>query len=140
LSKTNSTSIDQHRARFNLSELMHDPRVETDATKKLALVLRQPGLPIERIDLILQTLLETRAKTDGNPSLPAVLVQSLRTGSVDTRTRINDVLKHFVEVCGAKFDEGTTPWKPSDGDSTTFLEMRVRRWADFWGKNCPARP
>jgi hypothetical protein len=134
LVKTNATSVDQTRARAHLLALMHEhPRVVPAATARLARLLRQPGLAVERIDLILQTLLESRAVKDGNPSLPLQLVQSLRAASVDARARINDVLKHLADACAIKFTE-TNPWKPGDGDATTALEARVKAWADYWEK------
>jgi hypothetical protein len=61
-------------------------------------LLRRPGLPIERIDTILRTLLESRMHSDSDPHMPALLVQSLRTDSVDVRTRINDVLVWLAEL------------------------------------------
>lgn len=136
LVKTNSTNLDQYRARYNLSDLMRDPKVEQPATQQLVTILRQPGLPIERVDLVLQTLLESHAKQGGNPMLPLLLVQSLRSGSVDVRTRINEALKYLQLGCTTHFDEGPNPWKPSDGDSTTLLETHIKKWGDFWAKPC----
>lgn len=137
LVKTNATSIEQNRARFNLVALMGDSAPTRDAaTQNIAQVLRQPGLPVERIDLLLQSLLESRNSADGNVRLPRRLVASLRSASVDVRTRINDVLKHLAETtCATKFVEDKV-WKPSDGDATVSLETRIKTWTDYWNNLC----
>jgi len=137
LIKTNATPIEQNRARSNLLTLMHDsPSTRATATENIAQVLRQPGLPIERIDLLLQSLLESRSAPDGNTALPTQLVASLRSASVDARTRINDVLKHLAEAnCSTKFIEDKV-WKPSDGDATVSLEARIKTWTDYWSNVC----
>jgi hypothetical protein len=139
LGKTNSTSTDQHRARNMLVELMRNPSIEGPITAELATMLREPGLQIERVDLILRTLLEAYTKGIGNPTMPTLLVHSLRGSSVDARTRINDVLKYLAGQCSTKFDEGSS-WKPGDADSTTLLEERIKKWADFWAKSCQSQP
>lgn len=133
LIKTNATSIEQNRARSNLLVLMSakDSPVREPATRNMAQALRQPGLPVERIDLLLQSLLESRV--DGDISLPKRLVASLRSASVDARTRINDVLKHLAAgLCATEFDEKGKVWKPSDGDATVSLELRIKAWSDYW--------
>jgi hypothetical protein len=133
LIKTNSTSIEQNRARSNLLALMSakDSPVREPAIRNMTEALRQPGLPVERIDLLLQSLLESRV--DGDIGLPKRLVASLRSASVDARTRINDVLKHLaVGLCTTEFDEKGKAWKPSDGDATVSLELRIKAWSDYW--------
>jgi hypothetical protein len=141
LVKTNATPIEQNRARLNLLTLMRDSASSRAATtENITQVLRQPGLSIERIDLLLQSLLESRTVPDGNADLPMRLVASLRSASVDARTRINDVLKYLAETgCSAKFVEENV-WKPSDGDSTVSLENRIRTWTNFWNSQCGKKP
>lgn len=139
LVKTNATSIEQNRARSNVLALMNnDKSTRETATQNMAQVLRQPGLPVERIDLLLQSLLESRGAPGGNAGLPTQLVASLRSASVDARTRINDVLKHLSEAaCSAKFSEEKDKiWKPSDGDATVSLETRIKAWSDYWKTGC----
>lgn len=137
LIKTNATPIEQNRARSSLLALMRDnPSIKDTTTQNIAQLLRQPGLPVERIDLLLQSLLESRSGPDGNNILPAQLVTSLRSASVDVRTRINDVLKHLAATtCATKFTEDNV-WKPSDGDATVSLETRIKTWADYWSNSC----
>jgi hypothetical protein len=135
LVKTNATAVDQNRARSNLLALMHNTSTRQTATEHLSDLLRRPGLPVERIDLLLQTLLESRDAPDGNAALPMLLVASLRSASVDARTRINDVLKHLAEACLPTFIE-EKPWKPSDGDATVSLEIRIEAWTAIWNNPC----
>ena len=137
LVKANSTSIEQNRARSNLLGLMNvkDSSVRELATLNMVQALRQPGLPVERIDLLLQSLLESRI--DGDINLAKQLIGSLRSASVDARTRINDVLKHLADsLCSKKFDEKDRVWKPSDGDATVSLELRIKAWSDYWTNSC----
>lgn len=131
-SKTNSSSVDQFRARRQLLSQMADRTVRRRATERLATLLRRPGLPMERIDLILETLLESRLQPEGNPALPALLAQSLRASSVDARTRIDDVLKFLAKSCDTDFDESKWAWKPNEGDSTATLEIKIEQWEQYW--------
>lgn len=137
LVKANATSIEQNRARSNLLALMNGngSTVRGPATQDMVQTLRQPGLPVERIDLLLQSLLESRV--DGDVSLPRQLTGALRSASVDARTRINDVLKHLAKSCTKEFDEKDKGvWKPSDGDATVSLELRIKAWSDYWTVSC----
>jgi hypothetical protein len=136
--KTNSSSIDQFRSRRHLLELMKDPARERSATSQLTTLLRRPALPMERVDLLLQILLESRGHPGGNGGLPQLLVQSLRTPSVDARTRINDVLKFLAERCPTKVDKDGSSWRPNEGDSTAVLEERLKTWEDYWATSCPS--
>ena len=66
-------------------------------------------------------------------SYPRQLTGALRSASVDARTRINDVLKHLAKSCSKEFDEKDKGvWKPSDGDATVSLELRIKAWSDYW--------
>jgi hypothetical protein len=115
---------------------MHSPQAHEAAARRLAQLLRSPGLSIERIELLVQTLLEAREPPKGAAIVPALLVQGLRSASVDARVRVNDVLKYLAQSCKDNFDEKASPWKPADGDSTAALEERIAKWQAFWGKPC----
>lgn len=130
--KTNSTAIDQVRSRQRLLELMVDQRVAAEATRKLAELLRRPGLPMDRVDLTLQVLLESRTRSSDNFTLLPLLVDSLRASSVDARARINDALKFFTPSCATKLDEDIDRWQPNEGDSTVLLEKRIAVWSEYW--------
>ena len=81
---------------------MTDRTTKDYATAKLVTVLRQPALPMERVDLILQILLENRGEVVGEGSVPRTLLQALRGVSVDARTRIHDALRFLSEYCKAE--------------------------------------
>jgi hypothetical protein len=136
IGKTNSTAADQLRSRQGLVQLMEDPAIGASSIRKLTALLREPGLPMDRVDLILQTLLESKAYGADNPELPALLVNSLRVGSVDARTRIHEVLKFLAASCVPAFAE-PSQWKPSDGDATSVLEDRIKAWVSYWAATCP---
>jgi len=85
ISKTNSTSYDQFRARQRLLNLMNDPTVAARASGDLAGLLRRPGFPMDRVDLVLQTVLESNARPPNKTAVPLRLVEALRSGNVDAR-------------------------------------------------------
>jgi len=132
ISKTNSTSYDQFRARQRLLNLMNDPTVAARASGDLAGLLRRPGFPMDRVDLVLQTVLESNARPPNKTAVPLRLVEALRSGNVDARARINDVLKFLAVSCPTKLDEEIDRWQPNKGDSTVVLEGKIKYWADYW--------
>ncbi len=101
IGKANSTANDQFRTRQNLMLFLKnsDPSLTTFVNERLASLLRQPGLPMERVDLVLQVILQSRGQFTGpsESSMPPMLVEALRAVNVDTRTRINDALKFLAE-------------------------------------------
>jgi len=166
ISKTNSTSTDQFRARQELYALMHPksdasaqtaragssspqevaaaatkspPGITDYTTEKLVMLLRQPGLPMERVDLVLQILLENRDTVVGNPRMPQRLAEALRSINVDARTRVHESLKFLVEYCKDAPDPGLMAWPSAKGDATADLERKIRAWRDYWAKPCEAR-
>jgi hypothetical protein len=139
--KTSATSLDQFRARQHLLVLMRDqdPDIKQSATTQLAMLVRQPGLPMERVDLALQVLLENRGLFPGKLELPPLLVQSLRSISVDARMRVNDALKFLADYCKDAPGDDLSGWKPNEGDSTAKLEMKIKTWEEYWSKPCMKR-
>ncbi len=139
LGKTNSTSIDQYRSRRRLVALMErDAGLKERATERLIYLVQQPGLPMERVDLVLQTLLESRARS-ANTELPRKLVQALRGGSLDARTRINDVLVFLTASCSPAIEPALKEWKPTERDSSTTLEEKISRWSSYLTPACPPK-
>lgn len=133
--KSNTSPIDQQRARRNLLGLMTESEVRKSVTEQLTDALREPKLDIDRADAILQTLLEGRAK-GRDDILSMSLIQSLRSKSVDVRTRVNDILKFLSEACVKKSDDGLASWKPNEGDSISALEKKIAEWKDYWLSQC----
>ncbi|MEA2989286.1 MAG: hypothetical protein QOG83_1997 [Alphaproteobacteria bacterium] len=138
IGKTNSTNLDQFRSRGKLFALMNDTDqdVRRSTAGKLTTLLRRPALPMDRVDLVLQVLLENRGDLVGKSYLPPLLIQSLRGVSIDARTRINDAVIFLAQYCKAEIPKPLLEWKPNDGDSTAALERKVRSWEEFWGKPC----
>lgn len=101
------------------------------ATDRLIYLLQRPGLPMERVDLVLQTLLESRTQSP-NRDLPRKLVRALRAGSLDARTRINDALAFRASSCPADIASTLKDWKPTERDSSTTLEEKIGGWNSYW--------
>jgi hypothetical protein len=127
-----TSKLDQHRARKYLAARL----VESDANdvaRKLAALLKRPDLPEGRSDMVLQLLVEPA----GEGSKPGsahplhtraeLLVDALRTDSVDTRARIHEALLYLGEKLGLDTME-VAQWKPIDGDSVTELETWIGKW------------
>jgi hypothetical protein len=139
LGKTNSSSGDQYRSRRRLVTIMgHSVALKEKATAQLIYLLQRPGLPMERVDLVLQTLLESRTRFPSN-DLPRKLVQALRVGSLDARTRINDVLVFLSASCSTESEKALKDWKPTERDSSTTLEEKISGWTHYWTTTCPAK-
>ena len=135
LGKTTSTSVDQFRSRRHLVTLMERyPAIREMATEQLIYLVRRPGLPMERVDLVLQTLLESRAPPIDD--LARQLVQTLRAGSLDARTRVNDVLVFLSSSCSTEVGSALKDWKPTERDSSTTLEERISGWNHYWANDC----
>jgi hypothetical protein len=135
VAKANSTKTDQHRSQQNLLALMRNPASQENTTLKLTSLLREPALPVDRVDLILRTLLESQAPPNQNANVASLLFHALRADSVDVRTRVNDALRSLSESCLIKFEDTTPPWKPNDGDSVATLEQRIAAWVN-WTRAC----
>ncbi|HLY54144.1 MAG TPA: hypothetical protein VKS60_01220 [Stellaceae bacterium] len=138
LGKANSTELDRFRARLHLVWLMQDdPSVRTRATEDLARLVRRPDLAMDRVELALQLLLESREVPDGNTEVPKQLVQALRAGSVDVRDHVQQVLKSLAGLCKLPADDALWQWKPAEDEATGQLETRIQQWEAYWnGKTC----
>ncbi len=136
IGKINSTSADQYRSRRHLVALTKEqPSLLESTTNKLIYLIQRPGLPMERVDLVLQTLLESHGRASNN-SLPQKLVEALRVSSLDARTRINEVLIYRSQSCVPGPDNTLRDWKPTDRDSSTMLEGKIDSWSQYWTHVC----
>ena len=131
LGKTNSTKLDQYRTRRDLVAIMGNPLIARRATSDIVALIRRPELPVDRIDLALQILLEDRNANPGRSDLAILLVPGLRAESVDVRSRVNEALKYLALACTPQLDAALRDWKPSDGDPTTALESIIKQWDQF---------
>jgi hypothetical protein len=139
LGKTNSSSIDQYRSRRELVGLMQQkPALRQQSTDQLIYLAQRPGLPMERVDLVLQTLLETHPRSPDN-ELARRLPQALRGSSLDGRTRVHDALVFLSEPCTRKLGPELKDWKPTERDSSTTLEERISAWNLYWARTCSSK-
>lgn len=145
LAKTNSTAIDLFRARQRLGQLLHDDNLRSVTAERLAQMIQEPGMPMERVDLAIAILLENRADKDRQTGqIETLLVKTLRAKSVDARMRVNEALKLLADSChepAAATPPAWKPadWKPSDGDSIAALERQIGQWSAYWAANCGAK-
>src|SRR5580658_10794395 len=78
--KPSSSHLDQFRARRQLVSLVQDRAVAAAAVADLVSVLRQPDLPVDRVDLVLQILLEGDTGGCADASIGTQLIEALRSG------------------------------------------------------------
>ena len=130
IGKANATSADQYRSRRHLAALVADPRRGTETLSALGVVLRHPTLPMDRVDLILQTLLE--AYSTGVGTTVGTMVDALHAGNVDTRRRVHDALLPLAQSCKTAVPAELVAWKPAGGDTPSVLEGHIARWKVFW--------
>jgi hypothetical protein len=137
LGKPNTTTIDQFRSRQSLLELMHSEAIDSGkVTRQLVNLLRRPSLPMERVDLVLGTMLESAARPRSNERLPTLLVESLRAADGDARLHINEVLIYLAPRCDEHFVKDQ--WQVPKGEATVLLEELIGKWSVYW-ENCSRR-
>jgi hypothetical protein len=138
LGKTNSTKVDQFRSRHALvTVMMQEPALRQAAADKLIYLTQRPGLPMERVDLVVETLLESRVPRTPRHDLPARLVNALRGESLDARSRVKEALVFLTAACATEVDAALRDWKPTERDSSTALETKIRDWNTYWTVTCP---
>lgn len=137
LGKINTTSHDQYRARRRLLTLIDDKVIDPgEVTRSLVILLRRPGLPMERVDLVLQTMLESSTRPRSDAELPFRLVESLRSPNVDARAHIHEVLIHLGYACKPPINKDD--WQLPKGDATVPLEELIGKWSAYW-RDCRDR-
>ncbi|MCW5554508.1 MAG: hypothetical protein KIS67_20410 [Verrucomicrobiae bacterium] len=137
IGKPNNSERDRFRARENLLPYLHDAQLGPDAYQSLARAIRSPGLPIERVDLVLQLLLQARDQQFHQDMLCNHLVNNLRVESVDARSRIQQTLVFLAEKRDPQFKQNQKAlagWNPTNGDSVTSLEDWIGQWKAFFTK------
>ena len=136
LGKPNNTELDRFRVRENLRAYLRDmrPEVQARARQVLARALRSPGVSVDRVDFIVQLLLQDRGSlaVDGTHTRD-LLVSALRADNVDARCRIQHALVLLATEADPEFKQNElAAWSPNKGDSVTSLEGWIRRWRDYW--------
>lgn len=150
IGKPHATASDQFRSRTNLVELLtsrwagdylgipkgtpRDPSESTYTARALGRLLCEPGLPPERGDLILQTLLEARSAGAEHHMIDQTLVDALHAGNPDMRRRLNDALITLAKAVGPGLPKALEEWDPTKVESIALLEQRIGEWRAFWDR------
>ena len=140
ISKTNNSKWDCFRAREELRKYLRDPKMGVAGYQYLARTVRSPGLPVERVDIILQLLMQTRDQQYHQTMLCTELIDDLRVDSVDARFRVHQTLLFLAAKRDPQFKDHQKEldaWNPNKGDSVASLEDWIGRWRSFF---CEAPP
>jgi hypothetical protein len=135
ISKMNNSERDRFRARENLRQFLRDPKLGEQTYQYLARAVRLPGLPVERVDMILQLLLQARDRQDHPKLICAELIDDLRVDSVDARSRVHQTLLFLASKRDPQFKQNQKEldgWNPSKGDAVASLEEWIGRWRTFF--------
>ena len=55
----------------------------------------------------------------------------------DARSRIKEALVFLTAGCATEVDPALRDWKPTERDSSTALETKIRDWNTYWTVTCP---
>jgi hypothetical protein len=135
LTKRSSSESDRFRARENLRRSVVDSDFGKKTYQQLTRRLRSPGLPVERVDMLLQVLLQARDQKYHDAMLCRELIDDLRVDSVDARSRVHQTLAFLALKIDPHFKDNQKEldgWNPSKGDSIVSLEDWINRWRGFF--------
>ena len=135
LTKQNSSQSDRSRARENLRRSVVDSDLGKKTYQQITRILRSPGLPVERVDMLLQVLLQARGQRYHDAMLCGELIDDLRVDSVDARSRVHQTLEFLALKIDPHFKDNQKEldgWNPSKGDSIVSLEDWIDRWRAFF--------
>jgi hypothetical protein len=135
LAKATNSERDRFRAREKLSDYLLDPKSGEAPRQNLMRIVRSPGLSAERVDIILQLLLQARNKEHHKQSLCIELIEDLRVDNVDARLRVHKTLLLLATERDPQFKERQKEldsWDPTKGDSVPTLEEWICRWKKFF--------
>ncbi len=127
LHKENASSADRFRAYVRTKERMSSPAWDEGMSALFAEAVRQPGLTPATVERLIGLALETRVVDGRSSGRDALLIDALRSESVDARARINNALLLLAEDRGVD-PAGLGDWKPREGDSVVEVERRIREW------------
>jgi hypothetical protein len=140
--KSNSSESDRFRARENLRRAVVDPDIGKKTYEQLARIIRSPGLPVQRVDMLLQVLLQARNQKYHDALLCSELIDDLRVDSVDARSRVHQTLEFLALKRDPHFKDNEKEldaWNPSKGDSIVSLEDWINRWRAFFCQTAPSQ-
>ena len=141
MTKPNNSERDRFRAREHLRNYLRDQKMGMAAYQYLARAVRSPGLAIERVDMILQLLLQARDQHNQKQLLCTELIDNLRVDTVDARSRVHQILTFLALKADPQFklnQKELDGWNPTKGDSVASLEEWIGRWRTFFCEAPPA--
>jgi hypothetical protein len=132
LEKPNATAYDRYRAGERLLAYLGDRETSAEICTGLTRILRFDALPLDTADRILAILIASRDRTSRNGvDLPALLLDSLRTGNPDIRLRIQGTVLYVARERGREPDSALKDWQPAKQDSPALIDEKIRVWRLF---------
>jgi hypothetical protein len=145
LGKANNSTRDRGRAMERLRMFLQDATLGPASYQSLTWAMHAPDLPAERVDLMLQLVLQASIQPYHDKLLCGHLIEALHVDNVDARVRIHQALIYLAEKRDTKDslfkvkEKELADWNPTAGDSVPNLEKRMDQWRAFFGCN-PATP
>jgi hypothetical protein len=141
LGKPDNSARDRGRAMEHLGVFLQDTNFGSMAYQSLTRAIHTPGLPAERVDLLLQLVLQASTQPYHDTLLCRHLIEALHVENVDARARVHQALIYLAEKRDTKDgqfkakERDLANWNPTAGDSVPNLEKRVDQWRAFFGCN-----
>jgi len=95
--------------------------------------LRDPTVPMPRVDAAIQVMLAARDR--GMLSREAItdcLLYALRNSNVDARRRIQAALVYLAHDVRPAAPQDLVEWNPTEGDAIPQIEQRIDQWHATW--------
>lgn len=138
LEKPTTTLIDLNRTTGAFMSRLRNAEDTPEAvfwTYPLREILRNPTVPMPRIEATIQLLLA--ARDSGKLSERAIaenLTLALRNTNIDSRRRVQAALVYLSQGLQPEAPADLTEWNPTEGDSVPQIEQRIDQWRRAWAK------
>lgn len=137
--KANATAADQYRAREHIAELLRaktddaaDVKRAKDMVESLGPLLRDPSLPMDRVDQILPILVRAGADGYWTRDIACVMIAALAVENSDIRRRVNGSLIAMAAVRSTGVPEELKTGNGVEAISLSEREARIQKWRRFW--------
>jgi hypothetical protein len=138
IEKPNNSPQDLYRARLNLGGYLQAKNAQQEAERAIVGAIATPGLSTERVDLLIETLLENRSAMSPRDELPELLVRALRASNNDAKAHVQESLRLLAEETGRPVDKKLAEWNPAAAHSLREVETAVHAWEAYWSANTAA--
>lgn len=134
LRKPGTTELDRFRTQRELRAWLAtgDQRIAQATCERLAGLLQRPDLAVDRVETLLQLLVENHRIAAGSERMVALLIDSLHSESLDIRVRINTALHYLAARWRLSVSADLAQWNPSLQISPTELEQRIEAWREVF--------